>query len=75
MTFDFASQPLNERKAFLREICDLAAECARIFGISLSFKKFEQVVRERKDELYTESYWLSAAFRGPYAVANSTLSN
>jgi hypothetical protein len=48
-----------DRKKFLGQICDLAAECARIFGVAFSLAKFKQVAESGQTPV--KSYWLSAA--------------
>ena len=49
----------TDRKKFLGEICDLAAECAKIFAIALSLAGFKNAVE--RDGVFTKSHWLSAA--------------
>jgi hypothetical protein len=50
----------NERKKFLCEICDLAAECAKIFSIAVSFNQFVAADAAHGDK-FSGSYWLAAA--------------
>jgi hypothetical protein len=50
-----------ERKQFLSEICDLAAECARLFVVALSFKNFEKATNAGHQHTFGKSYWLGAA--------------
>jgi hypothetical protein len=57
---DWSKVSADERKAFLAEICDLAAECAKIFAIAFSFKDFEKVAHVAP-KMFGKSYWLSAA--------------
>jgi Protein of unknown function (DUF3800) len=47
-----------ERKQFISKICDLAAECATIFPIALSFQAFEKAAKEQR---FTVTYWIAAA--------------
>ena len=47
-----------ERKQFISKICDLAAECATIFPIALSFQAFEKAAKEQG---FTATYWIAAA--------------
>jgi Protein of unknown function (DUF3800) len=49
----------TERKKFLGEICDLAAECAKIFGVAFSFEAFKKAAE--REGIFTKSHWLSAA--------------
>jgi uncharacterized protein DUF3800 len=51
----------DERKQFLREICDLAKECARIFAVAISFKKHAAAVEGSYEQPFGKSYWLGAA--------------
>jgi hypothetical protein len=57
---DWSKVDATERKEFLSEICDLAAECAKIFAVAFSFKNFEKWAPAAPDAL-GKSYWLSAA--------------
>ncbi len=47
-----------ERKQFISEICALAAECATIFALALSFEAFEKAAKEHG---FNGSYWMGAA--------------
>jgi Protein of unknown function (DUF3800) len=49
------------RKQFLRDICDLAKECARIFSIALSFEKHAVAIADGHQQPFDKSYWLGAA--------------
>jgi Protein of unknown function (DUF3800) len=48
-----------ERKKFLGQICDLAVECAKIFGVAFSLNKFKEAAKAGQTPV--KSYWLSAA--------------
>jgi hypothetical protein len=47
----------DERKNFLRAVCDLVAECAKIFALALSFESFDKADTAKCGK----SYWLCAA--------------
>lgn len=49
----------DERKSFLGQICDLVAECAKIFSIAFSLTAFKKAVEGNGG--FSKSYWLSAA--------------
>ena len=51
-----------ERKKFLEEVCDLAAECAKVFAVAFSFEKFEKATTAGHGQPFGKSYWLSADF-------------
>ena len=50
-----------DRKKFLGEVCDLAAECARVFAVAFSFEKFEKAANATQAQLLGKNYWLAAA--------------
>jgi hypothetical protein len=50
----------NARKQFLREMCDLASECATIFAMALSFKRF-RAANTTHGKKFGNSYWRAAA--------------
>lgn len=50
----------TERKKFLGEVCDLAAECMTVFAVALSFEKFTARAASEKTP-FGRSYWLGAA--------------
>jgi hypothetical protein len=50
-----------ERKAFLGSVCDLVAECARIFAVAFSFEKFDPAAKAAQQKTFGTSYWLGAA--------------
>jgi hypothetical protein len=58
-THGWSKVDANDRKSFLSEICDLAAECARTFVMVLSFAKFSEAIK--KDQGFGKSYWLNSA--------------
>jgi len=49
----------TERKEFLAQICDLVAECSKIFGIAFSLTEFAKAASD--DSIPVKSHWLSAA--------------
>jgi len=51
----------DERKAFLAAVCDLVAECARIFAVAFSFEKFDRAANAARQKTFGASYWLGAA--------------
>jgi hypothetical protein len=51
----------EERKKFLAEVCDLAAECARVFAVAFSFQEFEKAANAGHGQPFGKSYWLGAA--------------
>lgn len=51
----------EERKKFLSQICSLVAECARVFGIALSFKKFNNALKGAHGQPFGANCWLGAA--------------
>jgi hypothetical protein len=51
----------GERKAFLSEVCDLVAQCARIFAVAFSFKKFDPAAKAAQQQTFGTGYWLGAA--------------
>jgi hypothetical protein len=51
----------SERKAFLGAVCDLVAECARIFAVAFSFERFDAMVKAAQQQTFGTSYWLAAA--------------
>jgi hypothetical protein len=44
-----------ERKAFLGAVCDLVAECARIFAVAFSFEKFDPAANAARQERFLSS--------------------
>jgi len=50
-----------DRKRFLADVCDLAAECASIFAMAFSFEKFETAVAGPHKQPFGKSYWVGAA--------------
>jgi Protein of unknown function (DUF3800) len=56
---DWSKVDATERKNFLTEICDLAAECAKIFAVAFSFEGFKKGAGAAPAAL-SKSYWLSA---------------
>jgi hypothetical protein len=50
-----------ERKKFLGEVCDLAAECARIFAVAFSFQEFEKATNAGHGHTFGKNHWLAAA--------------
>jgi hypothetical protein len=50
-----------ERKKFLGEVCDLAAECATVFAIAFSFQEFEKATDAGHGQTFGKNYWLGAA--------------
>ena len=57
---DWSKVDADERKEFLSKVCGLAADCAKIYAISFSFKDFEKEAPKAPEKL-AKSYWLSAA--------------
>lgn len=51
----------GERKAFLGEVCDLVAQCARIFAVAFSFKNFDPAANAEQQKTFGTGYWLGAA--------------
>jgi hypothetical protein len=51
----------DDRKQFLEDVCDLAAECARIFAVAFSFDDFKKAVVAGYKQPFGKSYWLGAA--------------
>jgi Protein of unknown function (DUF3800) len=51
----------DDRKQFLEDVCDLAAECARIFAVAFSFDDFKKAVVAGYNQPFGKSYWLGAA--------------
>jgi hypothetical protein len=49
----------TDRKKFLAAICDLVAECGKIFGVAFSFEAFKKAAG--REDAFTNSHWLSAA--------------
>ena len=50
-----------ERKKFLENVCDLAAECASVFAVAFSFERFENAANAAYGQPFGKSYWLGAA--------------
>ncbi len=49
------------RKSFLTEVCGLAADCAKIFGVAFSFEKFGKAINAGHNQPFGKSYWPGAA--------------
>ena len=52
--------PPDERKQFLRDICTLAADGGKLFGIGMSFNNFDAAIAADHNHLTGNSYWLAA---------------
>ena len=52
--------PPDERKQFLRDICTLAADGGKLFGIGVSFDNFDAAIAANHNHLTGNSYWLAA---------------
>jgi hypothetical protein len=50
-----------DRKSFVKDICELAAECARVFAVAFSFEGFEKAANADYKQPFGKSYWLGAA--------------
>jgi hypothetical protein len=50
-----------ERKKFLGEVCDLAAQCTRVFAVAFSFQEFGKAAKAGYGQVFGNSYWLGAA--------------
>jgi hypothetical protein len=50
----------NERKDFLRQVCAVAASCARVFAVGLSFKQFDDACDRGHGQPF-KTYWLGSA--------------
>lgn len=54
--------PANERKDLLSEICQLAvANGSKIFGIALSFNRFDAAIGAGHGHPFANSYWIAGA--------------
>jgi hypothetical protein len=52
----------EERKQFLREVCELAvANGGKVFGIGLSFEAFDAAVNGGHGHPFGNSYWIGSA--------------
>lgn len=51
----------DDRKAFLRSVCDLAIECATLFASAFSFENFRRAAAGRYGQPFGTSYWLAAS--------------
>ena len=51
----------DDRKRFVIDVCDLAAECAKVFAIAFSFRKFDAAIKADFEQPFGKSYWLGAA--------------
>jgi hypothetical protein len=56
----WSAVPAEERKQFLRDVCDLAKECARIFALALSFENHFAAVDSHQPP-FGKSYWVGSA--------------
>jgi hypothetical protein len=50
----------GERKKFLEDVCDLAADCSTIFAVAFSFENFEKAANAGHCQPF-KSYWVAAA--------------
>ena len=58
----WSSVDASKRKAFLKQVCELAAENGgKIFGISLSFAAFDAVAGNGLCHPFNANYWLASA--------------
>lgn len=54
--------PAQERKAFLREVCQLAvANGGKVYGVALSFNRFDAAVAGDHGQPFGDSYWIAGA--------------
>lgn len=52
----------NERKAFLKRVCELAVENGgKVFGIALSFDAFDAALGNGHGQPFNTNYWLASA--------------
>ena len=51
----------DDRKQFLRDVCDLTKECANIFAVAFSFKNYATAITAGYKHPFDKSYWLGAA--------------
>jgi len=51
----------TERKQLVTDVCDLATQCATVFAIGFSFKKFEEAINAGYGHTFGKSYWIGAA--------------
>jgi hypothetical protein len=50
-----------ERRAFLKQVCELAvANAGKIFGIGLSFARFEAAAAGEHEQPFNTNYWLAS---------------
>jgi hypothetical protein len=53
--------PGHERRAFLREVCELATDKGdKIYGIAMSFAQFDQAIAANAGLPFGTNYWVSA---------------
>jgi len=58
----WSSVDADDRKVFLKEMCELAVECGKVFVISISFEKFDAEVNTVGASYpFKKSYWVSSA--------------
>lgn len=54
--------PAQERKDFLREICELAvATGGKVYGVALSYDRFDAALAAGYDHPFGNSYWIASA--------------
>jgi hypothetical protein len=51
----------EERKKFLSEICSVAVECSKVFGVAFSFKQFNDAANGSHGQPFGGDHWLGAA--------------
>lgn len=56
----WSAVPPEERKQFLRDICTLAADGGKLFGVGISFENFDAAIAAGHNHLTGNSYWLAA---------------
>jgi uncharacterized protein DUF3800 len=49
------------RKQFITEICELAAQCATVFGVAFSFQNFSKAINTWQNQPLGKSFWLAGA--------------
>src|SRR5262249_2111186 len=57
---DWNKVDFAERKKFLEDVCDLAAECSTVFAVAFSFENFEKAAMAGYGQPF-KSYWIAAA--------------
>jgi hypothetical protein len=50
-----------DRMKFLADVCDLAADCATVFAVALSFEKFGKAANDGHGQPFGKNYWLGGA--------------